>query len=198
MGIYGISNDTEHYKAKETELEKMRQARKADGVNQADDQTGKQTQRDEYIKGDSKDKPNGLYKVDRDENGKIKIVYDDPKKAKENAEKEVSGTEKAQAEDEAKSSASPEKEKEPEGPQKAQPDKPEDKPEKCICNTDQVDREIEGLKKEKANLERQIKSVAGNDDKVKEVEKRLIAIQNELGQKDNDTYRRQNASFKNV
>ncbi len=64
---------------------------------------------------------------------------------------------------------------------------------KCTTNTDSVDREIEKLKEEKKQLEQQIKSAAGDQKKVKELKRKLAKVEGELGQKDNDMYRRQNS-----
>ena len=52
---------------------------------------------------------------------------------------------------------------------------------------------IEKLKEDKKQLEQQIKVAAGDEEKMKELEKKLAQIEGELSQKDNDTYRRQNA-----
>ncbi len=68
------------------------------------------------------------------------------------------------------------------------------KAETCTGNTDQVDREIERLKKEKEQLERQINSET-DETKKKELESRLSQVDNELRQKDNDAYRRQHTVF---
>lgn len=73
---------------------------------------------------------------------------------------------------------------------KAEPAK---KAEECTTNTDNVDREIQKLKEEKKQLEQQIRATAGDEEKVKKLEKKLAQIEGELSQKDNDTYRRQNA-----
>ena len=72
-------------------------------------------------------------------------------------------------------------------------EEPAKKAEKCTTNTDNVDREIEKLKEEKKQLEQQIEAAAGDKEKVKVLEKKLAQIEGELSQKDNDTYRRQNA-----
>lgn len=64
---------------------------------------------------------------------------------------------------------------------------------KCTTNTDKVDREIKKLKEQKQQLEQQIKAASGDEAKVKELEKKLSQVEAELSQKDNDTYRRQNA-----
>lgn len=76
-------------------------------------------------------------------------------------------------------------------PQKDEPAKKAE--EKCTTNTDNVDREIEKLKEEKKQLKQQIQAAAGEEEKIKELEKKLTQIEGELSQKDNDTYRRQNA-----
>ena len=69
--------------------------------------------------------------------------------------------------------------------------------ERCTCNTDKVDREIEKLKKEQEKLERQLSSAANHADneKIRELERKLAQIESQLRQKDNDTYRRQHAEF---
>lgn len=127
---------------------------------------------DEYVKGGEEDKKlNGLYRLGTDENGRRKIVYDDPKKS--------AGADKAVEK----------------GQPKADPDRPENSEEKCIGNTDQVEREIRKLKERKEQLEQQIQSARSDEEKVRELEKKLAQVENELRQKDNDTYRRQNASF---
>lgn len=64
----------------------------------------------------------------------------------------------------------------------------------CTCNTDKVDREIEKLKKKQKELEQQIHS--GTDEsRIRELEKELAQVERELGQKDNDAYRRQHAVY---
>jgi len=64
--------------------------------------------------------------------------------------------------------------------------------EECTTNTDAVDREIEKLKEEKRQLEQQIQTET-DEKKVKALEKKLAQVEAELNQKNNDTYRRQNA-----
>lgn len=70
-----------------------------------------------------------------------------------------------------------------------------DDPKKCTTNTDKVDREIKKLKEQKQQLEQKINAAAGDEEKVKELEKKLSQVEGELSKKDNDTYRRQNAVF---
>lgn len=71
---------------------------------------------------------------------------------------------------------------------------PGDKAERCTANTDQVDREIEGLKARKEMLERQINAQT-DEARVMELERKLAQVERELARKDNDTYRRQHAVF---
>ena len=109
---------------------------------------------DEYISSEKAgQKPTGLYRVGQDENGNWKIFFDDPKAdhAKEQDDRS-------------------EKNEDGKAP-KVGGDSQGKPAEKCVTNTDKVDREIKKLK-----------------------EKKLTQVENELSQKDNDTYRRQNAS----
>ena len=86
-------------------------------------------------------------------------------------------------------------------------EKPE---EKCVTDTDKVDRETGKLKEKKQQLKQQLRSVSGDEtpcgypsvssgnnkeNKIRELEKKLAQVENELRRKDNDTYRRQNASI---
>lgn len=66
---------------------------------------------------------------------------------------------------------------------------------KCIGNTDRVDQEIRKLKEQKKQLQQQIKSAAGDEEKVRQLKAELAQVENELSQKDNDTYRKQNTVF---
>ena len=77
-------------------------------------------------------------------------------------------------------------------PKKVKKNSASGKAEECTTNTDAVDREIEKLKEEKRQLEQQIQAET-DDEKVKELEKKLAQVEVELNQKNNDTYRRQNA-----
>lgn len=65
---------------------------------------------------------------------------------------------------------------------------------KCTVNTDRVDAEIEKLRKEAQEIQRQLQSEE-NEDKRKELEQRLQTVNSELGMKDNDAYRKQNATY---
>lgn len=136
---------------------------------------------DEYISSEkSGKKPTGLYRVGQDENGNRKIFFDDPKADHADGKDDRSG----EGED-------------GKGP-KVSGDNQGKPAEKCVTNTDKVDREIKNLKEKKQQLEQQIQSVSGDEKKIRELEKKLAQVENELRQKDNDTYRRQNASVSEV
>lgn len=129
---------------------------------------------DEYVSSEKAGaKPTGLYRVGQDENGNRKIYYDDPQKA---------GTPDDSKEDKT-------------GKPKVKQKEPDDSEEKCVGNTNQVDREIKELKAKKKQLEQQIQAASEDENKVKELEKELAQVESELSRKDNDTYRRQHSQF---
>lgn len=78
-------------------------------------------------------------------------------------------------------------------PEKSKKDDPEKKAESCICNTDKVDREIKRLKEKQEQFEQRLRSAEG--EAARQLEKQLKSVSAELAQKDNDTYRRQQAIF---
>ncbi len=84
----------------------------------------------------------------------------------------------------------------PKAPENAAPE--QKKEEQCITNTDRVDREIEALKKQGEQLEKQLKTEQ-DPQKAKRLKQMLTQVQQELGMKDNDSYRKQNAqvTYKN-
>ena len=146
------------------EREKAKESEKEQDAENKNE--GIRTPKDEYINSEqSGRKPSGLYHMGKDENGNPKVMYDDPKKA--------DGADKKR--------------------QPKSADSPEDDTEEVTGNTDAVDREIEKLKKQKQQLEQQIRAASGDEEKTKELEKKLAQVESELSQKDNDTYRRQHA-----
>lgn len=70
---------------------------------------------------------------------------------------------------------------------------PENKAETTICNTDQVDQELEQLKQRQEQLEEQLRSAS--PEQADAIQQQLDQVERELAQKDNDTYRRQQAVF---
>lgn len=67
--------------------------------------------------------------------------------------------------------------------------------EKCTTNTDKVEREIRKLKEEAKALKQQIKS--SDEEEKKRLMSKLAQVETELSQKDNDGYRKANASVSN-
>ena len=149
---------------------------------------------DEYISSEkSGTKPSGLYRVGQDENGNRKIYFEDPNQSPHSNEADAAEG-KEQPEISRGSSGRDGDGREP----KAGMDHPEKSEEKCVGNTDKVDREIRELKEKKKQLEQQIRSASKDERKIRKLEEKLAQVENELSRKDNDTYRRQNSSFRNV
>lgn len=65
------------------------------------------------------------------------------------------------------------------------------KAEQTTTNTDSVDREIERLRARQEKLAGQLRSASPED--AERIQKRLSQLENELRQKDNDTYRKAHA-----
>lgn len=130
---------------------------------------------DEYVP-EEKPEPSGRYWLGRDGDGKPKICFDDPERA-ENALKES-------GDDPGRSESAEAAEKSGSGKNA----------ERCTCNTDQVDREIEKLKKQKQELERRINQET-DEAKADALNSELARVEEELRQKDNDAYRRQHAVY---
>lgn len=70
---------------------------------------------------------------------------------------------------------------------------PEKKEERCIGDTGKVDREIEQLKKKRAELEQRL-STETDEAKIQELKRQLSQVERELRQKDSDGYRRQHTA----
>lgn len=122
--------------------------------------------RDEFIPEEKLEPtPTGRYAPARDGQGRPGLSVDAP-------------------EEEPSAPDAPEEGKDPEG----------GKEEKCTVDTDRVDREIEGLKKEKAALEQRLR--AEEDSKrARDLKQELARVEDELRQKDNDAYRKQHAVY---
>ena len=203
-GNYGHSGTDYAEQVKEKQAvwsaEKAKDAEKAKAAEMAAE--GKNSGRlsepqDEYISSEkSGQKPTGLYRVGQDENGNRKIFFDDPKAVHRAGKPGLKATraneENPKAVEEHSRENANGKELKAGGDSQGKPE------EKCVANTDKVDREIEKLKEKKQQLEQQIRSASGDEKKIRELEKKLAQVENELSQKDNDTYRRQNASVSEV
>ena len=135
---------------------------------------------DEYVP-EEKQEPSGRYWLGKDEDGQPKIFFDDPER-----KPDASGEKEPEA---------PER-KEPRQGQGAQGPKRKDgkKEEKCVANTDKVDREIKELKRKKEDLEQRI-NTEQDERRIEELERQLAQVERELDKKDNDTYRKQHTTF---
>ena len=146
-------------------------------VQRPEDETQSRCQKpvmDEYVP-EEKPEPTGRYRLGKDEDGKPKIYFDDPKRAEDTPDvSDSSGRDKSAK-----------------GPERSGSDK---EGQSCTCNTDKVDREIEKLKKQKQELEQQINRET-DESKIEDLKAKLEQIERELSQKDNDTYRRQHAVY---
>lgn len=109
----------------------------------------------------------GLYRLGRDEDGEPRVYFDDPEAAPEGLQE-----------------GSPE----PEEPESRRPC------ERTTADTGKVDREIERLKKEREQLERQLRTETDGA-RARELERKLARVEHALRQKDNDAYRRQHTEF---
>lgn len=153
--------------------EQLRTEKAAEQNKEADSKI--KMSRDEYIGGeDPLSEPIGLYRQGSDENGESKIFFDDPAKAEDKNKKDIAEASEEDGEAD---------------------DIPEEDPEKCTADTAEPDREIKRLKEKKQQLEQQLRSAAGNENKVRELERKLAQTEYELSEKDNDTYRRQHTKF---
>lgn len=174
------SNSGTDYAERIREKQAAEEVKKAKEATKAEEEKGQaklSEPQEEYISSEKAGKkPAGLYQVGRDENGIRKIFFEDPKAA--HADKKA----------DLKEAGVDGKGLKADGDSQGKPE------EKCVTNTDKVDREIRKLKEKKQQLKQQIQSASGDEKKIRELEKKLTQVENELSQKDNDTYRRQNAS----
>lgn len=76
------------------------------------------------------------------------------------------------------------------------PEKKAPEEERCVANTDEVDRELERLRERREELTRQLSSET-DEAKVRALEQKLAQVERELSQKDNDSYRRRHTNFTN-
>lgn len=159
---------------------------------------------DEYTP-EQKEPPSGRYWLERDGDGRQVVFYDGPQQpaggparpeagdapASGGAQPQDAPAQPRQAED-APDADAPQPGRAAEGPEEKR--LPEDDQERCTVDTGRVDREIEALKKQKQELERQLKAET-DETKARALRARVAQIEQELSQKDNDTYRRQHAEY---
>lgn len=140
--------------------------------------------RDEYVpEGEKRREPYGRYWLGKDQDGSLKVCFDDPeaKDAASPASPEAAAPPKAEE---------PEKDEEPAPPGKGGEE------EKCTADTDEVDRELKRLREKREELARRLSSETGGE-RARALERQLAQVENELRQKDNDAYRRRHTKFTN-
>lgn len=138
--------------------------------------------RDEYVP-EEKRESCGRYWLGKDGDGSPKIFFDGPEAVGE-----------APAYPEASQKEDLDGGEAPAVPGKKAPAGRDRKEERCICDTGKVDREIEKWKAKRAELEKRLSSET-EEAKKEELKRKLSQVENELRQKDNDTYRRQHSTF---
>lgn len=143
---------------------------------------------DEYVP-EKPQEPSGRYWVGKDEDGQPKVYFDSPERAAEVPEQPEGAPDVRKPDADA-----PEAEEAGPADQGAKgPEKKEDEEELWECNTDKVDREIEKLKKKKEELEQRL-GMETDEARIKDLERQLAQVEQELRQKDNDTYRKQHSA----
>lgn len=135
---------------------------------------------DEYVKSEPSE-PTGRYWPVRGADGKPAVRVDGSGRANAGHGAKEARHMPGQAEPE-ETAGSP-KEQEPEKATK-----------RCTVNTDRVDREIEKLKRQKAELEKRLRASADKA-QTEKLRTKFDQIERELAQKDNDAYRRQHAEY---
>lgn len=134
---------------------------------------------DEYVRSEPQE-PSGRYWMGKDEDGQPKIYFDDRLRAADAPKQPESAPEVEESEGDSGAR----------GPER----RGGEKEERCVGNTDKVDREIEKLKKKRQELEQWLNTET-DEAKIKNLERQLAQVERELKQKDNDTYRRQHSTF---
>ena len=139
---------------------------------------------------EEKREPCGRYWMGRDEDGQPKIYFDDPERAAEMPKQPEAAPAAGRPDADAPEAAEPRQGSGARGPEKGDGEKEE----RCVGNTDKVDREIEQLKKKRQELEQKLNTET-DEGRVKDLERQLAQVERELRQKDNDTYRKRHSTF---
>lgn len=136
----------------------------------------------------------GIYRLEKDENGNSKIIFSKSEASASAVDGDTDAKQAAASKKEDHSDVAPADREEKS--EKASDGSPSDKHGELVTvNTNKVDAEIRKLKKEKQQIEQELKQAAGDDAKHSNLEKRLRVIESELKIKDTDSYRRQNADY---
>lgn len=138
---------------------------------------------DRFVKSGESLSSAGLYHIEKNEEGRSVAVYDEYHRAAEADSADLAASsELSQAEQE-------------DAPAVGGNEKGGE--EKTTANTDEVEREIAKLKKERQQLERELKQTDENDRKYEDLKARIAQVDAEIRQKDNDAYKKQHAVFTN-
>ena len=147
---------------------------------------------DEYVP-EKPQEPSGRYWMVKDEDGQPKVYFDDRSRSAEAPKRPEAAPDAKKPDADAPKAEELGQDKGAKGPEK----KGGEKEEKYACNTDKVDREIEKLKKKRAELAQRLNTET-DEAKIKDLERQLAQVERELKQKDNDTYRKQHATFNSL
>ncbi len=184
MNIRIQTDYTERLKEKQPSDSAGKAKTAEEGRNDVKESGGAPGPQDAYVSSQKPEgKPSGLYRIGQDANGRKKVFFDDLNKSGRANGRQA--REKADASDKGGDV----------GPSNAKADGAKKSEEKCVGNTDRVDREIRKLKEKKQQLMQQIRTTSGEEEKVRVLEKKLAQVESELSRKDNESYRRQHTVF---
>ena len=147
---------------------------------------------DEYIPEEPQE-PSGRYWMGKGEDGQPKLYFDDPERAAD-APKQPVGVPDTKKPD---ADAPEDREPDPAGQGVKRPEGKKGKNEVWEGNSDKVDREIEKLKQKKEKLEQRLNTET-DEAEIKALERQLAQVESALQQKDNDTYRRQHTTVRQL
>jgi len=135
---------------------------------------------DTYEKG-TEDVKAGVYRVEKDNNGKERVVFDSPSTLEKNESASM----------EQLPNAKPESDNIDIKPKQSDD---EEKKSVSTINTDKVEQEIDQLNEKRNQIKLALRNVQDDDEK-KDLENQLLQIEAELRMKDNDTYKKQHATY---
>ncbi len=137
---------------------------------------------DEYIpSGDDAETPSGVYTPEPSEKARSAASSADPTSPEARKESATGSGEDEKSVEEEKATTSESDKK--------------DKGTLCTTNTDRVDSEIKKLKEKRTQLEKRLQGTPADENQLEDLKKELSQLEAELSAKDNDAYRKQNATY---
>ena len=137
---------------------------------------------DEYIpSGNSAETPSGVYTPEPSENARAAKGSESPTSPEAPKESATGAGEDEKSVEEEKAATSESDKK--------------DKGTLCTTNTDRVDSEISKLKEKRIQLEKRLQGTPADENQLEDLKKELSQLEAELSEKDNDAYRKQNATY---